>query len=253
MKKLILCFLTGLLSISISILANPSNQHINIDNMNLIASINHRENQGIRTIYDIKIPMLTGTLTPAGEKFNKQVNIIVAKEVDQFTQDAKEFGDNARKNNSFPGATSNMHVDYKIISHTRNKEPFVSIIFSFDSSLMGAAHPNIIHRTLNFDFSNGQVVSMSELFQSNSNYVSIFNNYCAGKLSKKVSQTPNEIKESSALKYDNWNLKPQGILITFDDFPHVIGPIDLLVPYKVIKQELILKIWSKFAGMGMGQ
>jgi hypothetical protein len=48
----------------------------------------------------------------------------------------------------------------------------------------------------------------------------------------------NEIKFVSTENYQNWNITPEGIMISFDDYqvgPHSAGQPVLIIPYSVLK------------------
>lgn len=246
LKKQIMFLVTMFIFMLVPALVGAAEKSMTIDGAQLSSVIKHEEDAKIKLTSDVRFPKLSGaTLTSVDQKFNEQVKVIIDKEVSEFQKNAKEFARGAFKNNNDVGG-SHLKITYEVISHTQQAKPFISILFTIQSSLIGTAHPNVVHRTLNFDFKTGNPITLSQLFKPGSGYIAILNEYCAGKLSKKTSQSPAAIKQASAIIYDNWNLKPAGLLITFDEFPHVLGPVSVLVPYKIIKQELVPQVWVEF-------
>lgn len=87
---------------------------------------------------------------------------------------------------------------------------------------------------------NGQEVTLADLFQPNSDYLTVLSNYTKDALMKRL-QDKNLIAEGTAPKEDNfkiWNVNPRGLLITFDEAqvaPYVYGTQSVLVPYSVLK------------------
>jgi hypothetical protein len=110
--------------------------------------------------------------------------------------------------------------------------------FKFDSAFYsdGAAHPGLNSMTLNYDLAQGRELTLGDLFLPNSNYLEVISNYCITELSKQPffdSPFADGAKPTPE-NYRNWNLAPDGLLITFDTYqvgPGAAGPQQVNVPY----------------------
>lgn len=135
---------------------------------------------------------------------------------------------------------NSLYVDYDTSAITAGKNHIVSIRFSIQGSIGGMAHPFHFHRVLNYDLDISDKISLEDLFLSDTDYLSVLANYCNRILTRRLA-----FKEMiahgtapTAENYQNWNIKPTGLLITFDEYqvaPYVYGPQTVLVPYSVLK------------------
>ena len=60
----------------------------------------------------------------------------------------------------------------------------ISIRFSLQGYLAGMAHPYHIHKSITFDLDDNQQIDLSDLFQSDSNYLDVIANYAHANLAK---------------------------------------------------------------------
>jgi hypothetical protein len=111
----------------------------------------------------------------------------------------------------------------------------LSIRFEIASYSAGAAHPNAVHVSLNFDLRSGKVLELSNLFAPDSDYLEVIAAYAAQDLqARDALYFPDgalPIKEN----YTVWNLTEEGLLITFNIYqvmPYVAGPQFVTIPYE---------------------
>ncbi|HLO32293.1 MAG TPA: TIR domain-containing protein [Anaerolineales bacterium] len=168
-----------------------------------------------------QVPQLTGSNDPRVQAFNQRLNEIVKKEADAFRQE-------------FPNLTAESSLDmkYELVSRVADIWSFKFDV-SFDTA--GAAHPGYESMTVNYDLGQGQELALRDLFLSNSNYLEVIANYCIAELSKHEQPFEASGAEPKPENYHNWNITPDGLLITFDPgqvAPYMGGHMPtVLVPY----------------------
>lgn len=215
MKKFILCITLLLISI-----ASYANNPLTITQQ---TSNSNKDGTNITLQY----PQYTGTdLSPEAKQFNQLVDQVITDETSQF----KSLVTDAH-------TTSESTLEIKSEVY-QLPTPYVSVRFIITSFVGGGAYPNVHHRTLNFNLNTGQIITLEELFKPSANYTEIFDTYFIKTLSKKTNLPATEIKDSSALNYKHWNMTRDGILISFDDFPHALGEPEVMIPYTILKHIL---------------
>lgn len=132
------------------------------------------------------------------------------------------------------------YVDYDSSTLYSGHNRIISVRLSFSGVIAGLAHPYHYHRVLNFNLDTGNVIQLSDLFKPEENYLSTLSNYTSHFLLKRL---PNKEMILAGTKptpenYQNWNLKPHGIVLTFDEYqvaPYVEGAQTVLIPYSALK------------------
>jgi hypothetical protein len=172
-------------------------------------------------------PQLAGSDDPRVTAFNQRLSELVTKEVDTFRQ---SFLQNTAPivNNG-----SSLDVTYTLLSQIADIWS-LKLDFSFYSD--GAAHPGLYSITVNYDLGQGRELTLADLFLPNSNYLEVISNYCIAELSKQpFFDVPfSEGAKPTLENYRNWNITPDGLLITFDEYqvaPYAAGPQKVRVPY----------------------
>jgi len=175
-------------------------------------------------------PQLTGSDDPRVLAFNQHLNEIVTKEVDMWRQSFQQLP-------VTPNSTgSSLDLKYTAISQMGDLWSF-----KFDSSFYadGAAHPGLNSMTLNYDLGQGRELTLGDLFLPNSNYLETISAYCITELSKQpfFDGPFSEGAKPTSENYRNWNITPDGLMITFDTYqvgPGAAGPQQVNVPYSVV-------------------
>jgi len=176
-------------------------------------------------------PQLTGSDDPRVQAFNQRLNDLVAREVDVWRQNFKQLPVTEFSNGS------SLDVNYTPVSQMGELWGF-KFDFSFYSD--GAAHPGLNSITLNYDLGQGRELALSDLFLPNSNYLEVISNYCIAELRK---QPFDDVFVTEGAKptldnYRNWNITPDGLMITFDAYqvaPGAAGPQTVNVPFDQVK------------------
>lgn len=210
---------------------------ITIDNMRLIQKQEHLVDSSARITLDAQYPELDQTTSKPVQRFNDLISDIMDTETGQFAAVVDEIHGtgNLDKLDSLPNkGYSDLKISYDIVLLTTGRHPLISILFTIDSYVSGAAHPNTTHRTLNYDFATGDGIAIAELFKPNSNFVAVLNKYCAQQLTKVTNKSEKEMVDDNEINYSQWNITAKGILVTFDEFPHVYGLQQVLIPFHAL-------------------
>ena len=172
-------------------------------------------------------PELTGSDDPRLTIFNQRLSDLVKKEVDSWRQSFLQ--------NSMPDLSGGSTLDatYTLVSQIGDLWSFK---FDFNFYSAGAAHPGLYSITLNYDLAQGKELGLADLFLPNANYLETISQYCITVLSKQPGfEGPfADGAQPTPQNYRNWNITPDGLLITFDTYqvmPGAAGPQQVLVPY----------------------
>jgi hypothetical protein len=176
-------------------------------------------------------PQLSGSDDPRVQAFNQRLSALVQKEVDQWRQDFRQLPITPLSNGS------SLQASYTLISQTNDLWSFK---FDFSFYADTAAHPGSYSVTVNYDLGTGKELALSDLFMPNSNYLEAISNYCLGELRKQPYSDSFFLDgaKPTVENYRNWNISPDGILITFDAYqvaPYASGPQHVTVPYEQLK------------------
>jgi tRNA isopentenyl-2-thiomethyl-A-37 hydroxylase MiaE len=172
--------------------------------------------------------------------FNEQVTAIIKEEISHFKQVVTDAQD-AQKTMEKSKIRNRMAIDYNSAIVNMDAEPMISIRFIVQGYVSGTAHPYRRYRVLNFDLENGRVMQLSELFDSESNYLAAIAQYSEKILTKKL-HTTTMIEGGTApteTNYSNWNINPHGLRFTFDEAtvaPYSYGSQTILIPYAALKE-----------------
>lgn len=172
-------------------------------------------------------PQLTGSDDPRLTAFNQRLSDLVKKEVDTWRQSFLQ--------NTMPDLSGGSTLDatYTLVSQIGDLWSFK---FDFNFYSAGAAHPGVYSITLNYDLGHGRELALADLFLPNANYLEAIASYCITELSKQPGfEGPfADGAQPTVENYRNWNITPDGLLITFDTYqvmPGASGPQQVLVPY----------------------
>ena len=178
-----------------------------------------------------QMPQLTGSDDPRLAAFNQRLTALVSNEVDTFRQSFLQNTAPVMNNGS------SLDVTYKLISQMDDIWSF-----KFDVSFYadGAAHPGLNSVTLNYDLGQGRELTLADLFLPGSNYLEAISAYCIAELSKQpFFEGPfAEGAQPTPENYRNWNIAPDGLMITFDEYqvaPYAAGPQTVNVPYRALQ------------------
>jgi hypothetical protein len=185
---------------------------------------------------EITRPVLMGAPAAQIEVFNKAADEIIAKAIEEFKKGLLEMeGAGIPDNAPADLPTSTIDVSYEPVTTTSS---LLSLRFGVGFYARGAAHPGGYYVTLNYDVKMGKVLALADLFQPSARYLQVLAGYCIKQLSAKQVLDFPEGAEPTEENYRNWNIKADGLLISFDSYqvaPYAAGPQEVVVPYSVLK------------------
>lgn len=171
--------------------------------------------------------------------FNDLTRKLIKKEIAAFRAKIKEIqpynkeGDQASKR-------STLFIDYNSAAIKPNDDHLLSVRFTIQGFISSMPQPYHYYRVINFDLDTGEQIELADLFAPGSDYLSTLSTLASESLKKHLANK-NMIDEGTlptANNFKNWNLKPDGILITFDEYqvaPYVKGTQTVLIPYTDLK------------------
>lgn len=130
---------------------------------------------------------------------------------------------------------STLYMDYEV---TYNTSGLISVIYNVSYYFGGAAHPGYYSRTLNYLVDEGRILTLADLFQPGANYLDLLAQYSIDELRSRDVLAWEDGALPTEENYRNWNLTPQGLLITFDEYqvaPHAAGPQEVIIPYATLQ------------------
>jgi len=175
-----------------------------------------------------QIPQLSGSDDPRVGTFNQMLNEIVQKEIEVFR------GEFTRGPFFEVSTASFLEVTYELVSQY---EDIWSIKFYYSFYNNGAAHPGDFSHTVNYDLRVGRELGLSDLFLPGSNYLETISNYCLEELRKQPysDSFTTSGADPTLENYRNWNIAPDGLVITFDTYqvaPGAAGPQVVVIPFE---------------------
>lgn len=183
-------------------------------------------------IIDVKYPMAP----PEGNNntFNVKASDMVNAIVTEFKTEVAANG----VITDMPTFTNSLYIDYKVI---RNAKGIISVRFNNSVYLAGAAHPNPFTRVLNFDFTTGAEIQLSEVFKPGVDYLTTLSNYCKRVLQRRGVLDFPEGADPKPENFQNWNMGLRNLVITFDVYqvaPYAAGPQECQVPLLTLRRQL---------------
>ncbi len=176
-------------------------------------------------------PKLTGSDVPRVQAFNKEASDLVQSVIADYKKNLAQMPATPIT------ASSTFDVQYKSLLPAGN---IVSIKFDTEGYVAGMAHPFHMSYTLNYDLAKGKDIALSDLFLPGTDYLGALSKYCAAQLNMRDInfQDFSQGADPTPDNYKNWNITPDGLMITFDEYQvaaYVAGPQTVTVPYSELK------------------
>jgi Protein of unknown function (DUF3298) len=178
-----------------------------------------------------QIPQLAGNDDPRILAFNQTMNDLVHSQVDTFKAGLIGL--------PTPPQVTNSTFDEKYTVVYQGGDIW-SVLFDLAVYVDGAAHPGDMVQTINYDFEHSKIIELDDLFLSGSNYLDILAEYSAKELSTRdIGFNETTLgAEPTRENYRNWNITPQGLMITFErgQVAAYAAPAQVvIVPYDQLK------------------
>ena len=191
------------------------------------------EESGKSPDYTVKaqVPFLQNSEDMRVVNFNNEMKQLTQEEIARFK-------DNVAQIQMVSGMAGSSYIqDYKLFSPSGN---LVSLRFKIMIYVEGSAHPGTHSRTVTFDLEGGKDLLLEQMFLSGSDYLQTIANYCIAQL--KTRDIGFEAFTGGAdplpANYGNWNITPDGLLITFDEYQvaaYAAGAQEVVIPYAELK------------------
>lgn len=239
-KKAITAALTLLITNYAFADTGSKSNNINISpDLKLISKTHKEENKNLHLTADFKYPALSGKLNTNAQDFNKKIDGILKNQMSDFK---KQVTENLPDTANLPKEMNinGIYIDYTANVIKPTDHPIISVRFDISPSYAGTAHPAHLLKVVNYDLNTGKDYSLNDLFSGN--YLEVISNYSSKELKKQLQDSDEKwLSEGSAAKpenYSNWNIKSNGILITFAAYQvaaYAVGQPEVLIPYSELK------------------
>ncbi|MBA3661423.1 MAG: DUF3298 domain-containing protein [Gammaproteobacteria bacterium] len=197
----------------------------------------------IKFFYDKKQIVIKAVYPQLQSEFNHQTLDHFNEAIKQLVEEGKIYFKNKvdntyalpRKHNK-----NNLYIDYASSMVANNKAHLLSIRLSFQGHIAGRGRPYHYHRVLNYDLDNDVVLNLADLFNPQAEYLDVFSQYTATKLMQRLNNYAmvRTGTQPSEKNFMNWNIKPDGIMFTFEDdqvAPNVYGAQMVVVPFSILR------------------
>ncbi len=216
--------------------ATPSFQPIDLENGLILTNQSTEETTNSPKFSEkVDRPVLTGAKGATVDHFNAAVTDIVKKSADDFKSENATQEAQATLPPEIAVQGSFVEVHYEVLTATSS---VISIKFNVFWYLAGAAHPNSYSVPLNYDLTAAKVLTLADLFKPGAKYLDVLAVYATNVLQKADHLTFPDGAKPTEVNYQRWNITPNGLQITFDDYqvtPHAVGPQVVVVPYAALK------------------
>lgn len=172
-------------------------------------------------------PQLTGSDDPRVLAFNQRMGDLVNTALEEYRRGFQELPVTEFSNGS------TLEMTYKTVA---TMGELWSFKFDFSFYADGAAHPGLNSLTMNYDLAQDRELKLGDLFLPDANYLEAISAYCTVELQKQPYAYAFTLEGAAPTEqnYRNWNLTPDGLMITFDTYqvaPGAAGPQTVNVPF----------------------
>ena len=174
-----------------------------------------------------QIPSLQGSEDARVVRFNQEMAALVQAEITAFKQSLTDLP-------VVPIAMgSSFDLTFALLSPPGD---LFSLKFDISEYIDGAAHPFGYSRTLTYSLASGADIQLAQLFIPGTDYLGEISNYCKADLATRDIAFDASVTGADPTldNYRNWNITPQGLLITFDPYQvaaYAAGPQLVTIPY----------------------
>ena len=182
--------------------------------------------------YHFWVPLLVGPEESVTEGFNRAVDGFTTYALDEFQQWVSGGVDE-------PGST--IWMTHTV---TYGTEELISVLFYVDGYVIGAAHPFHYSQSMNYDTAAVRMLELEDLFRPGTDHLAVLSQYSLDDLERQGVLEWKEGALPQAENFQRWNITPQGLLISFDEYlvaPYAAGPQEVLIPYLVLAPVADLK------------
>ena len=173
--------------------------------------VSKQKQEDVAGHYTIKLnfPSLEGSNDSRFQLFNTEVDTVVA----QVSQD---FKNNVQQIDSTPAPNltgSYLSMDYSVKFGERG---LLSVLFTVDFYMAGAAHPNQYFVTLNLDVARGKVLALKDLFKPGASYLKFVSDFAIQDLTRQARLDWDTGATPTEENFRSWNVTSGGLLLPGD-------------------------------------
>lgn len=188
----------------------------------------------IKSVY----PQLASEMPRDGvETFNAISLQIVKDEISRYRSLVKENADLQNKMDK-KTISNHLYIDYNTSYLKPSRDHIISVRFGVQGYIGGKKFPYHEYTALNYNLDKNQKIELSDLFISDSNYLDIMSRYVYGVLQKRFQSITRTSGAAPRMEnYSVFNIKPNGLLITFNEsqvVPRALGAQTVLIPWSVV-------------------
>ncbi len=191
----------------------------------------------VKTVY----PQLASDTDNDGvSHFNDLVSQLIQTDISNF-QNSLKMHTPSQKTATKTKTSNNLYIDYDTSFLKTGKSHIISVRFTAQGYMTNASQPYNYHHVINYNVDTGQEIQLGDLFNADSNYLQTISGYCFQVLSQRLKGSKDLVSSGTAPtaeNYANWNIKANGLLITFDTYkvaPAIQGFQTVLVPYSFLE------------------
>ena len=196
---------------------------------------------GIRG-YEISVdyPQIKGTPSRSALIFNRWIKGKILGDVQRFKRLEQEAEISDRRRKLKPvSITEGLEISF-IVYYTDSR--LISLRLTHSVMALGQMHPVDYYETLNYDLALRRPLRAHDAFKPGN--LKVFSRYSRRYLKANYEMDFSKddwLREGTAAKSDNfpnWNIVPDGVLISFADYqiaPHAFGQLELIVPYSELR------------------
>lgn len=201
----------------------------------------HEGNRGYKI--SVRYPEIKPALTPPTKKFNHWIRSKVRGYVAEFKtlEQAAESHDKRKRLAPSP-IREGLSIDYRLY-YSDNQ--LITLRLTHSVMAIGQMHPIDYYETINFDLRRNRALKPRDVFKRG--YLTVFATYSRKELKDKydLQYTDDDWIRSGTIpvksNFDNWNIVPDGILISFEDYQvaaHAFGQAEMIIPYAELRRVL---------------
>lgn len=162
---------------------------------------------------------------------------------DAIQEDIRGYSERLADTQPKAKSKNDLYIDFDSNLLQTGDQHILSIRFTIQGIMVGNKTPYRYHHVMNYLLESQQPLSLDDLFSLDGDHLRILSEYTQKVLLKRF---PNGDAETiingtaaSEDNFKNWNLKSNGLLITFEGFqvsPRNKGTQTVLVPYSLFKE-----------------
>lgn len=191
----------------------------------LVENVEYEENDRDQFRIEAIFPYLPNTIEQA-DGFNRAMAEFATAALNQFRADAAQAAPF-----DAPTTESYLNTTYDVMYNDRG---VLSLRVWINYYIKGAAHPGTYARTFNYDLHTGELLALEDLFLPQTAFLDSLATVCQAEIISRDAGFWPDGAAPEAGNYANWNVRADGLLITFDEYqvaPYAAGPQEVMVPY----------------------